>query len=100
MAVTAAQIQAEFPEFADTDSALIAAKIADAADELDELAWGPLYDQAVKYRACDLLALNPRGEQARLSLGVKGLRGESDALTLYAARFRELLRSRSAPMVI
>lgn len=65
LAVSVGQIQAEFPEFTNTDPALIGYKLADA-ERLVDFGFGPLRDDAVKYLACHLIALSPHGEQARL----------------------------------
>lgn len=66
MTVTADQIKTEFPEFANTDSALIDCRIADAMGLVDQGAFGLRYGDAVKYLACHLIALTPHGELARL----------------------------------
>ncbi len=90
MAVTSAQIKAEFKEFANTADSLIDAKIADATGLLDEGAFGMKYDQAVKYMACHLIALSPGGEFAR----IKYPHLEADgATTMYERRYAELKRS-------
>lgn len=68
MAVTAASIQAEFPEFAETDTALITAKIGDATRRISAEIWGNLTDDGVKYLACHLVAMSPLGEQSKLEL--------------------------------
>lgn len=67
MTVTVDQIQAEFPEFAHTDAALIGYRLADAERLVDRGgAFGALRDDAVKYLTCHLIALMPHGEPARL----------------------------------
>lgn len=97
MAVTASQIKAEFTEFANTDSAVISGKIADAAAVLNESAFGVRYDTAVKYLACHLVALSPGGEFARLSPKEMG---DDGARTLYEREYMRILRSIAGPMVI
>lgn len=97
MAVTVEQIKSEFPEFAQTDPRLIAAKIADAQARLNQSAFGPLWDQAIKYRACHLIAMSPSGEYARLSVKEQSVDG---ATTTYEREFRKLVRSISGPMVV
>lgn len=64
--VTVDQIKAEFPEFVNTDSALIGYRIDDAVRLVDQAAFGDHTDDAVKYLACHLIALAPHGEPARL----------------------------------
>jgi len=66
MTVTVDQIKGEFPEFVNTDSALIGYRIDDAMRLVDPTSFGTMYDDAVKYLACHLLALMPHGEPARL----------------------------------
>jgi hypothetical protein len=95
VAVTSAQIKAEFPEFLNADSGLIDAKIADATGLLDETAWGAKFDQAVKYMACHLLALSPKGETMRL----RPDREPEGATTLYERRYLELKRTIPGLMV-
>lgn len=65
MTVTVDQIKTEFPEFANTDSALIGFKLAEA-ERLVDLGLGLQRDDAVKYLTCHLVALMPHGELARL----------------------------------
>lgn len=97
MAVTAAQIKAEFTEFANTNSDLITAKITDAVAMLNEPAFGTRYDIAVKYMACHLVALTPGGEFARL----KPEEVDDDgARTLYEREYMRVLRSIGGPMVL
>lgn len=66
MTVTVDQIKAEFPEFANTDSALIGFRLADAERLVDRGAFGIHTDDAVKWLCCHLIALAPHGEPARL----------------------------------
>ncbi len=96
MAVTAAQIKAEFPEFVNTDAGLITAKIGDATAMLSEAALGDRYDHTVKYLACHLVALAPGGEFARL----KPEKEPDGARTLYEREYFRVLRSLSGPMVV
>ena len=66
MAVSAAQIQAQFTEFAETPTPLIDAKTADATKRISATIWGDLTDDGIKYLACHLIALSPQGEQSKL----------------------------------
>jgi hypothetical protein len=96
VAVTVDQLRAEFPEFAHTDSGLLAGKIADATAMLNAGAFGDLYDQAVKYMACHLIALSPNGEFARLDAN-----DEPDgARTTYERTYLKLQRSIGTMMVV
>lgn len=66
MTVTVDQIKAEFPEFVNTDSALIGFRLADAERMVDRAVFGDLTDDAIKYLTGHLIALAPHGEPARL----------------------------------
>ena len=85
MAVTAAQIILEFPEFADIPVADIDFKIADAVGRINAEIWGTLTDQGVKYLACHLLAVSPLGEQAKLETEEGG--------TVYFQTYERLMKS-------
>lgn len=96
MAVSVGQIVVEFPEFANTDQGLIAAKLADAQQQLDATAFGDDYDAAVKYLACHLIAVSPSGEFARLDPTE-----ETDgASSTYERQFRRIAAKISGPMVV
>lgn len=96
MTVTVEQIRTEFPEFVNTDSGLLAGKIADAQNMLNVGAFGTHYDQAVKYMACHLIALSPSGEFARLDAN-----DEPDgARTTYERQYMQILRAIAGPMVV
>lgn len=84
MAVTAAQIKAEFPEFADTADADIDAKIADAVSCVNVDAWGDQTDFGVKYMAAHLLAISPLAECAKL---------DTDGNTVYLTIFERKKRT-------
>jgi hypothetical protein len=95
--VTADQIKAEFPEFANTDSALIDYRIEDAMRLVDASAFGDMTDQAVKYLACHMVALMPHGEPARLVESQEA----SGASTTYERQYLLLKRSAVfAPTVV
>ena len=88
MAVTAAQIIAEFPEFADVPTADIDFKLADAVGRINATIWGALTDQGVKYLTCHLLAVSPLGEQAKLET--------EDGQTVYFQTYKRLMASVSS----
>lgn len=56
-----------FPEFKDTDSDLIEAKAAMAAEFVSPSTFGTLFDSAWMYYTAHLLAASPEGERARLA---------------------------------
>jgi hypothetical protein len=95
--VTVEQIQSEFPEFASTDPILIGSKLMDAVRLIDGATFGGLYDDAVKYYTCHLIALSPHGEFARLV----EQQSPGGASTTYERQFNHIVRSAvSGPMVI
>jgi len=96
VAVTVEQLRSEFPEYAHTDSGLLAGKIADATAMLNPSAFGALYDQAVKYMACHLVALSPSGEFARLDPKDQ----DDGARTTYERQYQRILRGLATPMVV
>ena len=85
MAVTSADILAEFPEFADVTPTDIDFKIADAVGRINAAVWGDLTDQGVKYLTCHLLAVGPLGEQAKLETEEGG--------TVYFQTYKRLMKS-------
>jgi hypothetical protein len=96
VAVTVAQIVAEFPEFANTDSGLIQAKIEDASELLDATAFDDDFDEAVKYMTCHLIAVSPSGEFARLDPSK-----ETDgASSTYERHYRRIALKISGPMAV
>lgn len=95
MTVTVDQIQAEFPEFVNTDPVLIGYKLADA-ERLVDFGLGLQRDDAVKYLACHLIALAPHGEQARLVESQE----PGGATTTYERHYLLIKRSTVAPQMV
>ncbi len=95
MTVTVDQIVSEFPEFANTDSALIGHKLGDA-ERLVDLGFGLQRDDAVKYLCCHLIALAPHGEQARLVESQE----PGGATTTYERQYLLIKRSVVAPQMV
>ena len=91
MAVDAASFIIDFPEFSETDTALIDAKIADAVGRVSAETWADLTDQGVKYLAAHLIAMSPLGEQSRLELKAGPDAGKST--TEYFLEYDRILRS-------
>ena len=96
MAVSVEQLRSEFPEFANTNSGLLAGKIADATAMLSAAAFGELHDQAVKYMAVHLVALSPGGEFARLDPNEEA----DGARTLYERHYMAIARGVLGAMVV
>jgi hypothetical protein len=94
--VTVDQIQAEFPEFANTDSGLIGYRLADAMQLVEQSTYGDHYDEAVKWLTCHLIALAPHGEPARLVESQE----PGGASTTYERHFLRIQRSVVAPQMV
>ncbi len=67
MSVTIASFKVRFPEFANTDPALVQAVIDEAAAETPARTWRHKADQGVLQLAAHKLAISPSGQDARLS---------------------------------
>lgn len=91
MATLAAFI-VQFPEFANTTSALVQAHLDAAALEVPSRIWGTKTDQGIYYLTAHKLASSPFGNDARLA--AVGTRG--DATTIYLPEFRRLQRQVSS----
>lgn len=66
MSVTVESFRLAFPEFRETEAALIDQKILAASLRTAASSWGTMYDQAVMYLTAHLLAVAPEGELVRL----------------------------------
>lgn len=89
-------LQSEFPEFRRCDPMVVAAKLRDA-----ETLTAPDYDPAtravrVKYLACELLALSPAAEFARLD----PTKEPDGACSLYERQRKEIDRGNSYPIAL
>lgn len=84
MAVTAQQFLAEFPEFREAPPEVVAAKLAEAARNVDVAIAGAKADDLIKYWTAELLAKSPSAEFARLK--------NKDGGTIYTGRLQELIR--------
>lgn len=60
------EFKGRFPEFDNTDQALLVRVIIEAQAELNPSAWRQLYDPGWMYLAADKLAMSPMGEAVRL----------------------------------
>jgi hypothetical protein len=96
MAVTVSQLLEEFPEFKRCAPPLVAAKLRDAEAFTSADYPTPLREQRVKYMACELLALSPGAEFARLDPNKE----PDGARSLYERQRLEIDRANAAPMVI
>lgn len=83
-----AAFKAEFPEFAPADDALVRAKLSDALEWCDPIAYGPLLKQGVYYGAAQLLAKSPSSRDMKLST--------TDGKTIYDAVVDRLKRQVTA----
>jgi len=78
---TLAEFRAQYREFPAT--ADVAGALARAASELDEDAWGPLYESALGLRPAAILANSPSGMNARLD-------SEDGKTSTYQKQFEDL----------
>jgi len=72
----------EWEEIAEARPELIEAALADAAQFVDAVVWGSRYAAGLAYKAADLLAGGPFGENARLKA--------DPTKTTYSVRFDEM----------
>lgn len=70
MAIDSTAFLVRFPEFAESDTDLIDAKLAEALGALSSTILGDRFDEAQGYLTAHLLALSPYGMQARLQAAV------------------------------
>jgi len=84
MAVSVANFQARFPEFASTDTGLITLVLAEASAQIETSVWSTRRDEGIKYLTAHLLAISPMGEPARL--------GADKMETIYGKHFERLMK--------
>lgn len=93
---SADELVSEFPEFKRCDPALVAAKLADA-ETLTAVDYEPTTRAIrVKYLACELLALSPAGEFARLDPNKE----PDGCCSLYERQRLQIDRANSFPIVV
>ena len=79
MAVTESSFKADFPEFADTATAIITRCISVSELLVSSAAFGDAYDDAVGYMTAHLVTRDPRGEPTAHAYGGGGVVGSSVA---------------------
>lgn len=84
MTVSVRQFVRKFPVFKDAAPTLIQSKLDDAAGQIFAPTWGDKADQGQAYLAAHLLAIDPMGEDMRLSK-------DSDK-TVYFMNYKRLVR--------
>lgn len=65
MALTAADLKARWPEFADVEDAIVTQEIASATARVDDRIFGAATDFAIGLRACHQISRSQFGQQAR-----------------------------------
>lgn len=87
MAVSAQDLFARYPEFADARAPtdMVNATLATATVQVRPEVWGVLTDEGIIQLTAHLLAISPWGQQARLAA--------TDGETTYGKRYRELQQS-------
>lgn len=76
-----ASFRARFPEFTPVDDALVEAKLADAADEIDERVWGGLAEKGHGWLAAHLLTSSSYGRET-----------SKESTTTYGTHYEDLRR--------
>jgi hypothetical protein len=66
MAVTVHRFQKAYPEFKETEYALVQEKLNAAELRINGTVFGDLEDQAIMLQAAHLLSISPHGEKVRL----------------------------------
>ena len=85
MPLTTTTFKARFPEFSSADDALVAAKLAQATNSMDDVVWGDKFDDGQGQLAAHLLALSPQGQNAGLRMGAG-----ANQRTVYQEQFERL----------
>jgi hypothetical protein len=82
--VTVAQFLEAYPDFENTDQALIQSKLNLAAGRIATGTWGDLADEGNMALAAHLLSMSPSGENARLA--------KEDRADVYERVWRQMVR--------
>jgi len=85
LSITAFRVR--FPEFDGIADELVQAKLDQAANSINETAWGDLAEDGHGQLAAHLLALSPQGAQAGLRMG-----GGANQRTIYQDIYEDLRR--------
>jgi hypothetical protein len=72
MAVSVRRFKAEFPEFKDTSEDVISANLSRASRQVNQNVWGAQADDGISLLTAHMLAMSPRGEQAKLKFKNRG----------------------------
>jgi len=83
---------AEFPEFADAEDDLVAARLAQAHRLFSEEILGDRYLDAVRYKTADLIAASPFGKSLRLEKG--------NGPSIYAETLADILAGTASRVVV
>lgn len=89
MAVSRSRFVQQFPEFANTDAALVQTMLDAAELEIDRTVWNEKGDQGQMYLAAHKLALSPFGNSAQLV-------AEGSTVTTYLDHYDRLVRQVSS----
>lgn len=90
-----ATFRAQYPEFMRAPDALVAGKLADAANRMDAALYADSYEEAHGLLTAHLVAMSPFGTNARLDPKASAAMG---AATTYEATWKRLERA-AATMV-
>lgn len=84
MSVTVLQFKNEFPEFLETEEAVVQSRLSMANRQINANVWGSKATDGVKMLTAHLLSLSPLGEQARLKKENRG--------TIYGDQYEAMKR--------
>lgn len=95
MAVDAATLISEFPEFADVNARnpmIVTRALRNAAQYVSAVRFGDRYQDAVFLKAAHIISMSPFGESARLAKG-------SDQ-TIYSVQFDDMIKALPVRMLV
>lgn len=88
MAVSVGSLRARYDELGPVADAVVASALSEAARRTSATVYGDRYDDALSLRAMHLIALSPRGLNAR----VEGAKPGSLEMTVYGGELAGLMR--------
>jgi len=82
VAVSVREFRVEFPEFEETDQAIVQSRINMATRQVNSTVYGGKTNDAIKLLTAHLIAMSPLGEQAKLKKENRG--------TIYGDQYEEI----------
>jgi hypothetical protein len=81
---------ARFPEFTNTDTALVNSVLAEAGNQVSATVWGTRQNEGIGLLTAHFLTMSPRGQPARMAPGMPSQTGTRS--TVYRDEFNMKLR--------